>query len=106
MKQRMYVFPVIKKNDSDIKQSFLCWIDDSNRDFKGRRDCCVKAGNENANHLPFAVVKSENNITVKSGEKVIFDARKSYDPHIYEISFHWQQYKDSGRYDGQIKIAD
>jgi len=94
------------EDDGDIKKSLRRWIDDANGDFQARMDWCVAENYENANHAPVVSVKGKNDITVKSGEKIILNASKSSDPDGNGLQFNWWQYKDAGSYDGLVKIAN
>ena len=94
------------KDDGDIKKSLRRWVKDANRDFEARMDWCVATKYEDANHAPIVIVKGKKDITVKSGEKIKLDARKSSDPDGNDIQFKWWQYKDAGSYNGLVELQD
>ncbi len=79
------------------------WIDDVNNDFEARMDWCVRSYEE-ANHPPKIKIKSDKNVTIKSGKKIGFDAGKTKDPDGDELKFKWWQYKEPGSFDGSIEL--
>lgn len=94
------------EDDGDKKKSLRRWVDDANNDFQARMDWCVATSYKDANHAPVIELKNKNDITVRSGEKIKFDAGKSYDPDGNDIQFTWLQYKEAGSYSGAIKLQD
>ncbi|HUX57316.1 MAG TPA: nucleoside hydrolase-like domain-containing protein [Bacteroidales bacterium] len=91
-------------DDKDIRKSLQRWIRDANSDFQARMDWGVSSSYQDANHPAVIMLKGENNITVKSGEKVKLNAKKSSDPDGDAITFAWWQYKEAGTYEGVIEI--
>ena len=69
-------------------------------------DWCVAASYKDANHAPIIKLKNKIDITAKSGEKIKFDAGKSYDPDGNNIQFTWWQFKEAGSYNGTIELQD
>ena len=73
------------------------WRDDFQNDFAGRMDWCTLSFEE-ANHPPVPVLSHPNEVSVKSGELVTFEAFNSYDPDGDNLSFLWFQYPELGTY--------
>ncbi len=86
------------------KVSLWRWRDDFQNDFAARMDWCTKSFKE-ANHPPVPVLSHSENITVKSGENISFDAFSSTDPDGDNISFLWFNYPEAGTYKKPIKIG-
>lgn len=76
------------------KETLWRWRDDFQNDFAARMDWCV-SDFKDANHPPVPVLSTEE-ITVKSGEGIGFDASSSYDPDGDNISFLWFCYPEAG----------
>lgn len=80
------------------------WRDDFQNDFAARMDWCLQSYEE-ANHPPVPVLSHANEVTVKSGEKVTFEAFNSYDPDGDNLSFLWFQYPELGTYKNVIEYG-
>ncbi len=73
-----------------------------------RMDWCVKSYQE-ANHHPVAAVNGDLSDAIiyknaKQGEKLSFDASKSFDPDKDELIYKWWIYNEAGTYDGNVSI--
>jgi hypothetical protein len=88
------------------RASVYRWRPDFQNDFAARMDWCVATNYKDANHAPIVKLKGKNDITVKSGEKIKFDAGKSYDPDGNDVQFTWRQYEEAGSYSGSVKLQD
>ena len=82
------------------------WAPEFQNDYQARMDWCVAASYKDANHAPIIKLKNKIDITAKSGEKIKFDAGKSYDPDGNNIQFTWWQFKEAGSYNGTIELQD
>jgi len=90
---------------TDNKVSLWRWRDDFQNDFAARMDWCTKSFEE-VNHPPVLALSNPEEITVKSGESVGFDAFNSFDPDGDNISFLWFNYPEAGTYKKPIKIGE
>jgi hypothetical protein len=88
---------------SDFKVTLWRWREDFQNDFAARMDWCIKPYSE-ANHPPVPVLGNPEEITVKSGEGIGFEANQTYDPDGDSFSFLWFNYPESGSYKKLIKI--
>ncbi len=84
------------------------WRDAYTRDFKGRMDWCVK-DYEQANHHPVPVLFENEQRTIlkvkaEPGERLEFDASKSYDPDGDSLHYDWYIYPEAGTYTGEVEI--
>jgi hypothetical protein len=73
------------------------WRNAYQNDFSSRMDWTIKNYNE-ANHPPVVKLSHNNEITVKSGEKVILDGSPSSDPDGNQLKYNWYLYFEPGSY--------
>lgn len=59
-----------------------------------------------APHAPIVKLKTDDQITVKCGEKIVLSAEESEDPNGYGLKFHWFNYKEAGTYSEVIRIEN
>ncbi len=88
----------------DNKATMWRWRDDFQNDFAARMDWCI-SDFKDANHAPIPILKSSNEITVKSGEGFGLDGSDSYDPDGDNISLLWFHYPEAGTYKKEILLA-
>lgn len=86
------------------KASIWRWRQAYQFDFAARMDWCVKSYKE-ANHPPIAALGHSNNLSVKSGEKVILSAEGSKDPDGNALSYEWMYYREVGTYESSRPIG-
>ncbi|MCW8850942.1 MAG: DUF1593 domain-containing protein [Melioribacteraceae bacterium] len=79
------------------------WRDDFQNDFAARMDWCLSSF-EAANHPPLPVLGHPEEMIVKSGENVGFDASNSRDPDGDNLSFLWFNYPEAGTYKKLISV--
>lgn len=73
------------------------WRNAYQNDFSARMDWTIKNFKE-ANHPSVVKLNHPNDITVKSGEKVILDASPSTDPDGNQLKYNWYLYFEPGSY--------
>lgn len=89
---------------NDKKATLWRWRADFQNDFAARMNWCV-ADYKHANHPPVPVLKSNTDITVKSGEGFSLSASDSYDPDGDSFSYLWFNYPEAGSYKKEIKVS-
>lgn len=89
---------------NDNKVTLWRWRADFQNDFAARMNWCL-ADYKNANHPPVPKLKSNTEITVKSGQGFGLDASDSFDPDGDSFSFLWFNYPEAGTYKKEIKIS-
>jgi hypothetical protein len=106
-----WVDPSDKKVYSDNNTPIHRWQQLLFDDFKCRMDWCVEPY-EKANHNPVIVLNDTKNhtivnITALPGEKLSFNASKSYDPDKNQkLTFSWWFYPEAGNYKGDITLKN
>lgn len=70
------------------------WREAFQNDFAARMDWCTKDYAE-ANHAPVPVLNVADELNVKSGDRIHFDAYDSYDPDGDHLSFLWMNYPEA-----------
>jgi len=110
-------FPLYMRYDYEIPETRPIWTDASDEvkgyisnqatiwrwreayqnDFAARMDWCIKSYDE-ANHPPLAQIKGGNEVLLKMGESIIFDASESSDPDGDNLTFRWIHYPEAGTY--------
>ena len=104
-----WINPADRKTYDDIFTPVHRWRQDQFNDFKARMDWCLLPFGK-ANHNPVAVINGlkEEKImfmTASPGQKIRFDASKSYDPDKNQkLSFSWWIYREAGNYIGECRI--
>jgi len=81
------------------------WRDHFQNDFAARMDWTIN-GYEDANHPPVAKLNHENEIDVKSGEKITLDASVSSDPDGDKLNYEWIFYREAGTYSAMTEIEN
>ena len=71
------------------------WRDHYQNDFAARMDWCIMSYEE-ANHPPLPALKGENNVSMKRGEEIVFDASPSTDPDGDALTYEWVHYPEVG----------
>src|SRR5262249_43651030 len=84
------------------------WRPAFQHEFAARMDWCVKSPKE-ANHPPVAVVNGDSTgkairLNAKPGERLSLSAVGSSDPDGDKLSYWWWVYRETGSYDGDVKI--
>jgi hypothetical protein len=79
------------------------WAEAFQNDFAARADWCVKPYAE-ANHPPVVWLTTPANVDAAPGALVRVDVSASTDPDGDALSFRWWQYKDAGKYKGDVTI--
>jgi len=89
------------------KATLWRWREAFQNDFAARMDWTIKPYKE-ANHPPQAVLKHQNQLRAKSGEKVELSAEGSKDPDGNALSYQWIYYPEPGSYNSKepLGIAD
>ena len=77
------------------KVSLWRWRDDFQNDFAARMDWCNQSLEE-ANHPPIVMLDHPHEMSVKSGDYINLNARKSRDPDGDHLQFLWFQYLEAG----------
>lgn len=85
-----------------MRQSQSHWIRDANADFMARLDWCVAPEFNQANHAPIIQLKSNINLTVKSGEVFELSVEGTNDPDRDLIDFYWWIYQEASTYKGRF----
>ncbi len=80
------------------------WREDLQNDFAARMDWCTR-DYEEANHPPVVLLNTLHEITVRSGEKIVLDASKSYDPDGDALSYLWIYYPEVGSFKGDLFLS-
>ena len=81
------------------------WAGALQNDFRARLDWCVqKPGN--ANHPPKPMIEGQLERTITVGSQVELSATGSSDPDRDELSFHWDLYRETGSYSGQVSLEN
>lgn len=87
------------------------WREAFQHDFAARMDWNIADDFKEANHNP--VITLNNNEgkavargTIKPGENVQLSGKGSYDPDGDELSYRWFVYREAGRFDGELNIAN
>ena len=75
------------------------WAADLQNDFRARLNWCV-FDYAHANHPPIPRLAGPRERTVRSGAKIVLDARRSTDPDGNELRFQWEYYPEPGTYRG------
>lgn len=94
----------VKKGDKTYtgnQATIWRWREEIQNDFAARMDWCVKSFKQ-ANHPPFAMLDTQEKITVKSGEWFYFNADSSFDPDGDSISFLWFPYPEATGFKGEL----
>ncbi len=81
------------------------WREAFQHDFAARMDWCVKSYEE-ANHPPVAKLGIDNQISVKSGDKVVLTSKGSSDPDGDNLTYQWFHYREPGTFKGMISIEN
>ncbi len=90
-------------DDGDINKSIARWVNQVNNDFEARINWCIAEKYSEANHPPI-IKLHEGDREVRSGQKVILNARGTRDPDGNKITFNWWQYKEAGTYNDTVTI--
>jgi len=90
-------------DDGDINKSIGRWVNQVNNDFEARINWCIAEKYADANHPP-TIKLTEGDRTIKSGQKVMLNAKGTADPDGNKITYKWWQYKEAGTYDGLVTI--
>jgi len=85
-----------------MRQSQARWIRDANADFMARLDWCIAPEFDQANHAPNIELKTNINLTVKSGEDFKLSVEGTDDPDGDLIDFHWWIYPEPSSYKGRF----
>lgn len=94
----------VKKGDKTYtgnQATIWRWREEIQNDFAARMDWCVTSFKQ-ANHPPFAMLDTQEKITVKSGEWFYFNADSSFDPDGDSISFLWFPYPEATGFKGEL----
>jgi hypothetical protein len=73
------------------------WREAFQNDFAARMDWTIKPYKE-ANHPPVARIRGDNEVTLRVGESITFDASESSDPDGDQLRFKWIHYPEAGTY--------
>jgi len=87
------------------------WREAYQHDFAARMDWNIAENFNEANHNPIITINDneEKGVargTVKSGETVMLSAKGTHDPDGDELAYRWFVYREAGRFDGELNIAD
>lgn len=86
------------------KATIWRWREAFQNDFAARMDWTIKSFKE-ANHPPKAVLKHENQLRVKSGERVNLNAEGSTDPDGQRLAYEWIYYPEPGSYSSKEPLG-
>ena len=87
----------------NAQASIWRWREHFQNDFAARMDWCLSSYEE-ANHPPIVKLNHENEMVVKSGETITFNASESNDPDGNILNYNWIYYREAGTYPSQLKI--
>ncbi len=90
-------------DDGSLTRSIMRWASAFQNDWAARADWCVKPYAA-ANHAPTVRLANPLDLTARPGERVKLNARPSSDPDKNQLSFHWWQYPEAGKYRGNVSI--
>src|SRR5262249_42638845 len=93
------------EDDGSIGRPIWRWAEAFQNDFAARADWCVKPYAE-ANHPPVVWLTTPANVDAMPGAVVKVDVSASTDPDGGHLFFRWWQYKDAGRYKGDVAITN
>lgn len=93
------------EDDGSVGKPIWRWANAFQHDFAARADWCVKSYAD-ANHPPVVWLKTAPDVEAGPGVNVTLDASGSADPDGDTLSFRWWQYKDAGKYKGDVAIKD
>ena len=79
------------------------WAGAVQNDFAARADWCVKPY-DGANHAPLVVLETAADLEAPPGALVSLSARGTTDPDGDALSFRWWQYREAGRYAGEVEV--
>jgi hypothetical protein len=77
------------------------WREEIQNDFAARM-CWATKTYKQCNHPPVAVLRTPEEINVRSGEEFVLDATGSHDPDGDSLSYYWFQYPEAGDYPGIV----
>lgn len=92
---------------SSNKATIWRWRRAYQHDFAARIDWTIQSY-KNANHPPVAKLTHTNELRVRSGDTVRFNASLSTDPDKNQLSYEWIYYREVGTYESRspVKIND
>jgi hypothetical protein len=93
-----------KDSWKDFRATIWRWRDDFQNDFAARMRWATTADYARANHAPVPALAHPAEVTVKSGERFLLDARGTTDPDGDSLSYWWLHYPEAGTYRGRIAI--
>lgn len=83
------------KSFKDYRATIYRWRDEFQNDFAARMAWTTQPYS-GANHPPLPVLNHPDTLTVKSGERIVLDARGSSDPDGDSLSCYWIVYREAG----------
>ena len=92
-------------DEGSVGKPIWRWAAAFQNDFAARADWCVKTYAE-ANHAPLVWLKTPADVEAAPGAAIKLDVTGSTDPDGDQLSYLWWQYKDAGRYKGDVVIRD
>jgi hypothetical protein len=92
-------------DDGSLSKPIWRWADAFQNDFAARADWCVKTYAD-ANHPPAVWLMTPANVEAAPGTTVKLDVSGSTDPDGDTLTFLWWQYKDPGKYKGDVAVKD
>ncbi len=88
-------------------QSIRRWMAQVDQDLAAKADWCVAERYEAANHKPVIAMRGGlGDRTVRSGKRVLLDARQTRDPDADRLHFTWWQYREAGTLDATVTLRD
>lgn len=88
----------------DFRATIWRWRDDFQNDFAARLLWSTTPDYAKANHPPVPALAHPAEVTVKSGQRFLLDARGTTDPDGDSLSYWWMYYPEAGTYRGNIAI--
>jgi hypothetical protein len=94
-----------EKTFTGYRETIWRWRAAIQNDFAARMDWTTKPPAA-ANHAPVPRLRHANDLTVRSGSRLVLDATGSEDPDGDSLSFHWYHYPEAGSFKTPIKLEN